>query len=128
MSDPYLDAPDPSQDPRGFLVRLLSRFLPPGVAESTIRTWVPVAVGAAIAWAAANWNIVIPEDASSTLVVLATGAAIAGYYTLVRLVERRWPRVGRLLLALGLVKGRPVYAAPDEAVRVLLPGGGIRTE
>lgn len=93
--------------------------LPPGYVQSLIRTWVPVAVGSVLAWAAVHWHIVVDPGASVTVATIVTAISIAGYYALCRLVERRWPRLGALLLSVGLVQGKPVYAEPDEAVRVV---------
>jgi len=96
-------------------VDLIRGYIKPGTVESLIRTYVPVGVGLVLAWVATNWNIVVPENASSAVVTLVVGAFVAGYYTLGRLVERRWPKLGRLLLALNLTKARPLYSTPEAA-------------
>lgn len=100
---------DPSDDPAGWLVDVLGRYFPPGWVESVIRTWVPIAIGAVLAWVNAHWEIVLAGDASTTAIIIATAAVTAGYYALARLVERRWPSLGRWLVALNLVKARPTY-------------------
>lgn len=96
-----------------------SPALPAGYTPSLIRTWVPVLVGSLITWALTHWNIVLPPDASSTLVTIVAGLVIAGYYALARALERKWPRVGAVLLAAGLVQAKPVYADPAESVRLI---------
>lgn len=75
---------------------------------SLIRTYVPVAVGSALAWLAATLGIVLDKDSSAALTAGFVGLAVAAYYTLVRLLERRWP-------AFGLLLGRreaPTYGLP----------------
>lgn len=69
---------------------------------SLIRTWVPVGVGAFITWLAANYDVVVPADASSSLVIGVMGLVTAVYYMLARLVEKRWPGLGKILVGLGL--------------------------
>jgi hypothetical protein len=60
-------------------------------AVSLIRTWVPVAVGAVLAFLAnKGFNI----DLNQTAV---TGVVIAVYYALARFLEKRYPFLGFLL-------------------------------
>jgi len=81
---------------------------------SIIRTWVPVGVGAALTWLAANLGIVLDDDMSSTAAVVATALVVAAYYALVRALESRWPWFGVLLGA----ARKPVYVEPvPDAVR-----------
>jgi hypothetical protein len=122
--------PDPATAPGGFIVDLLGRYFPPGYVESLIRTWVPVGLGSLLAWAAVHWHIVVGPRASATIGVIAAGLVVAGYYALARLVERRWPALGRWLIALNLVKtAAPVYVRPNEAVRVIdNTSGQVRRE
>ncbi|MFI6516553.1 hypothetical protein ACIBF1_13425 [Spirillospora sp. NPDC050679] len=83
---------------------------------SLIRTWVPVAIGALVTWLATETGIVLDESTSAPLTVAAVGIVTAVYYALARLVEQRWPAVGRILVALGLAGRRtPVYPAPRPA-------------
>ena len=63
---------------------------------SLIRTYVPVAVGAFIAWLL-SLGIDVDTETQAGLVVSMTGLVVAAYYTLVRLLERKWPAVGVLL-------------------------------
>jgi hypothetical protein len=75
---------------------------------SLIRTWVPIAVGAGLTWAASKTGIVIDESTSAAGIAFATGAATAGYYTLARALEKVSPAFGVLL---GSSK-TPAYTAP----------------
>lgn len=109
---------DAAADPSGYLADLLARYFRPGLVDSLARTWVPIAIGAAASWVNANYNLVLPARASSTLVIVATGVTIAGYYGGARVLERRFPRLGRWLLALNLTKARPTYAQPPAAAQV----------
>ncbi|MEU7590602.1 hypothetical protein AB0A95_30470 [Micromonospora sp. NPDC049230] len=109
---------DPSVDPGGYLADLLARYFRPGLVDSLARTWVPVGIGAVLTWVNAHYDISLPDRASSTLVIVTTGVTIAGYYFASRLIERRFPRLGRWLLALGLTKARPTYAQPAAAAQV----------
>jgi len=81
---------------------------PAPVLPSIIRTVVPYVVGLLLAYAA-RVGLNIPGDAL-TLVVAAVLSG--GYYGAARLIERRWPSAGRVLLALGLTAQQPSYAAP----------------
>ena len=81
---------------------------------SQIRTWVPVAVGALIVWAATTLGVVLDDGTSAALTAAAVGIVTSVYYAAARAVEHRWPAVGRVLLTLGLAAGRPVYVAPPR--------------
>lgn len=72
---------------------------------SLVRTWTPIAVGAVLSWLAVKYGIAVPESISNEVTVGLTAALIAGYYALVRGLEKRWPAFGKLL---GSVK-KPVY-------------------
>lgn len=74
---------------------------------SLIRTYVPVGVGALVAWLL-TLGIELDETVRNGLVVGATGLVIAVYYTVVRLLEKRWPFFGVLL---GSTK-QPEYSTP----------------
>lgn len=119
MSDLNQPSDMPGVDQDSVIVEVLREYVRPGLAESTIRTVVPIGVGGVLAWIATHWNIVVPAHASSTFVVVATGVVTAGYYIVARVIERKFPRVGRVLLALGFVRAKPVYAEPAtvKAVR-----------
>lgn len=63
---------------------------------SLVRTYVPVAVGAFVAWLL-TLGVELDPSAEAGLVTAGTGLLIALYYTLARLLERRWPWAGVLL-------------------------------
>lgn len=92
----------------------------PDVTISLIRTWVPIAVGALVTWAAAASHLVIPAGASATAGALAAMLVAAGYYTLARLLERSTNNgvrtVGRYLLG-GVVP--PTYISTARATGIL---------
>jgi len=58
---------------------------------SAVRTVVPYAVSALIAWG------IIPDSLSEPATLFLTGAIFGGYYLLARLLESRWPWLGWLL-------------------------------
>ncbi|TDD37909.1 hypothetical protein E1287_07580 [Actinomadura sp. KC06] len=76
---------------------------------SLIRTWVPIGIGNALAWLALHYGVVVDADASTKLKLGAAAAVVAGYYALALAVERRWPGVGRFLVALGLQRTPATY-------------------
>lgn len=83
---------------------------------SLIRTWVPIGIGAFITWLATNYNIIVPDDASSSLVVGVAALVTAVYYALARGIEKAWPVFGKVLVGLGAGKA-PEYPA----------AGGVQT-
>lgn len=64
---------------------------------SVIRTWVPVLVASALVFLAREWNIGVSESTSAALTTNAIAVVTLAYYALVRLAERRWPKIGWLL-------------------------------
>jgi hypothetical protein len=103
------------------------------LAVSLIRTWVPIAVGAALTWAARRWGIVLPDELGAEAAVWATAAVAALYYALARWLERRTgsgltARAGRWAgrWMLGGVIRQPVYADRGERVVVVDGQGGMR--
>lgn len=72
-----------------------------------IRTWVPIAVGAALSWLATN-GLELDKETQTAAIVATTGAIQALYYTIIRLLESKFPQVGWLL---GSAK-TPSYSAP----------------
>ncbi|MCN0155240.1 hypothetical protein [Salinispora arenicola] len=64
---------------------------------SRIRTTVPAAVGALLAWLASTAGIVLDGDSSTALTAGVVALAMAGYYALIRVAEARWPWLGVLL-------------------------------
>ena len=85
---------------------------------SLIRTYVPAAVAGLVAWLAANYNIVLPDDTSAALALGVAGLVLAVYYGLVRALEQRWPWFGKLLGA----SKQPVYT-PRSVARSAVPSG-----
>lgn len=85
------------------------------VVPSLIRTYVPVLVGQALAWAVTLGVLAetTVTDEQQAAVSAVAGALLTGiYYTLVRLAEVRWPGVGILL---GSTR-QPVDYAPGADV------------
>lgn len=72
---------------------------------SAIRTYVPIVIGSALAFVALHFGIVVDDGTEAALAVPLTGVLIAAYWSLVRLLERKWPRLG---VFLG-VAAKPVY-------------------
>lgn len=63
---------------------------------SLIRTYVPIAVGAVVAWLV-TLGVEVDVNTQAGLVVALTGVLQAVYYTVVRLLEKKFPKVGVLL-------------------------------
>lgn len=63
---------------------------------SLVRTFVPVAVGTAVSWLATK-NIKVDEATKLKVTTVLTGAVIALYYAVVRLLETKWAKFGWLL-------------------------------
>jgi|HigsolmetaAR205D_1030408.scaffolds.fasta_scaffold00915_9 hypothetical protein len=84
------------------------------VIASLIRTWVAVWVPVAVSWLA-SFGVEVPVEPATAVVV---AALISGYYTVVRLLEARWPWVGTLL---GW-KAQPTYQKSEDSTVVRLPG------
>jgi len=90
------------------------------LVPSLIRTWVPLGMGALVSWLATK-NFTIDAQTQSALIVVMTAAITGLYYTGVRLLEQRYPAVGRVLLGFG-VKAKPVYVKPADPQPKLPPG------
>lgn len=69
-----------------------------------IRTWVPAGVGAALAWLI-TLGVELDPQTETGLITALTALSVAAYYTLVRVLEAKWPAAGVLL---GVPK-RPTY-------------------
>ncbi len=76
------------------------------MGASIIRTLVPVIVGVILAQAL-KIGLNLPEGAVTDIV---TVVLTTGYYALARLIEQRWPWLGRILLSFGLTDKQPTYA------------------
>ena len=77
---------------------------------SLIRTYVPVAVGSFISWLV-TLGVVLDPTAEAGLITALTGLLIAVYYTVARLLEKKWPFFGFLLGS----KKQPEYVQPPAA-------------
>lgn len=76
------------------------------LGSSIIRTVVPLIVGAVIGLAA-EANLDLPNESVSAIV---TVLVTAGYYAVARWVElNASPKIGRILLSLGLTRKTPEY-------------------
>lgn len=63
---------------------------------SLIRTYVPVGVGAFFSWLL-TLGVDVDATTQAGLVTALTGVVISVYYTLARLLEKKWPFFGLLL-------------------------------
>ena len=61
-----------------------------------IRTYVPIIVGAIVAWAT-SVGLELDGETQAGLIVGLTGLLQAGYYLLIRWLETKYPRIGVLL-------------------------------
>ena len=64
---------------------------------SLVRTYVPIAVGALISWLATR-GITLDPQTQTSLIIGLTGVIQGLYYFVARLIERKLPNVGGLLL------------------------------
>lgn len=86
---------------------------------SGIRSLVPYAVSAVIAFLARKYGIVLSETASADVMAVAYGVAFAIYYLAVRLVETYvTPNVSFLLGDFRKGHTEPIYADATETVVV----------
>jgi hypothetical protein len=67
------------------------------LSANLIRTYVPIAIGAVASWLAAR-GIHVNAGTQAAAVVAMTGVFQAAYYTIVRVLEERWPAIGAVLL------------------------------
>lgn len=63
---------------------------------SLIRTYVPMVVGAVVAWLVTQ-GINVDQSAVEGVVAFLTAVFSGLYYVVVRLLEQRWPKLGWLL-------------------------------
>lgn len=77
------------------------------------RTLIPIVVGALISWAA---TVGLDLPATETAIVI-TSIVTFAYGVTARLVETRWPAIGRVLISLGLTKYVPVYLPHNDPTR-----------
>ncbi|WP_141576106.1 hypothetical protein [Actinomadura sp. WMMA1423] len=78
-------------------------------AVSLIRTWVSTGIGAALAWLAVHFGVIVDEDASTMLKLGSAAVVIGAYYAAARAIEERYPQAGRFLVALGLRRAPATY-------------------
>lgn len=64
---------------------------------SLLRTTVPTAVAAVLAWISGFLNAAVPEDIETGAVAFFGWLAVTVYYAIVRALEQRWPIFGTLL-------------------------------
>jgi hypothetical protein len=83
--------------------------MPHDYFTSLIRTWVPIGIGAVLTFLASRFGIVLDEATGTAAVLACVGIVTALYYAIARVVEARWPALGRILLALGLTRATPEY-------------------
>lgn len=84
---------------------------------SLIRTWTPILVGALVSWLA-SLGIHVDDQTKGALVIVMTALIIGLYYTLVRILERRFPQLGFLLGT----PNQPVYTVNPPSPVVNSPG------
>ena len=77
-------------------------------ATSLIRTYVPIIVGALASYLL-TLGVEIDADAQLGLVLFLTALLQGGYYLLVRVLERRYPKLGLLLGS----ESQPKYVEPS---------------
>jgi len=85
---------------------------------SLIRTQVPIAVGALLAWLTLKTGIVVDESSQAGLVQAFTAILTGLYYLVIRWLETRFPQIGWLL---GVPKA-PGYSAQDAPPAQPAPG------
>ena len=76
--------------------------------KSVIRSRTPGVVAGAATWLAARYSIVLTPEVQAAAVVIVMFGAETVYYTVARLLERRWPRFGVLLGS----RAQPQYPQP----------------
>ena len=87
------------------------------VFQSLIRTYTPIMVGAFISWLL-TLGVEVDTDTQAGLTVALTAVLIAVYYTVVRLLEKKWPALSVLL---GSSVMPAEYTADGAAVITTLP-------
>ena len=81
------------------------------VIVANIRTFVPIAVGAALTWVASKLGIVVDDNTKMTAAALAVLIVTSVWYGVVHWVEQKWPSVGWLFGKAAL----PYYKKPAAA-------------
>lgn len=99
------------------------------VVPSLIRTYVPVVVGSLAGWLV-SLGIDLDANAQAGLIVGLTGLFTAAYYTLVRLLEKRFPWLSVLLGSSQMPAaysptGSPSVSVPGEDAQPRAPTNGV---
>lgn len=94
------------------------------IIPSLIRTYVPIIV-ASIVTILGQIGVILPEEASVGLATFIGAVASAAYYLGVRLLERKYPIVGKFLLGSSRV---PVSAKPDNVVQLTAAKNAIEKD
>lgn len=76
------------------------------LVTSFVRTVVPYVVGAVVAWLTQK-GVHVSDSSVATTTAVITFLVGTGYYTLVRTLEHRWPKLGYFLG----VPAKPTYNA-----------------
>lgn len=63
---------------------------------SLTRTYAPIIIGGLVSWLA-TLGLQLDSETTAALVIAFTGFIQALYYTVVRLLEKKWPKLGILL-------------------------------
>jgi len=84
------------------------------LALSLIRTYAPILVGAFASWLL-TVGLDIDSETQAGLVIFLTGLLQAVYYTVVRVLEQKFPGIGVLL---GAAKSPDAYSKGEEAAPV----------
>lgn len=74
---------------------------------SLIRTYVPIIVGSFVSWLV-TLGVELDAVAEQGLIVGLTGVLIGAYYTIARVLEKKWPVFGLLLGS----RKQPEYVEP----------------
>lgn len=86
----------------------------PDTVTSLIRTWVPIAVGAVVAWAAESTHTVLPAGASAATGTLVAALLAGAYYALARVLEQ--VRGESTLARFGRTAGTVMFAGRSKPV------------
>lgn len=84
------------------------------LGPNLIRTYVPAAVGFVTSWLTAR-GVGVDAATQAQLIAAMTAIFTAAYYTLVRLLEERWPQAGVLLGCKGATTVADAEEWPPQA-------------
>ena len=63
---------------------------------SQIRTYTPILVGALVSWLI-TLGVTLDAQTQASLIIALTGVLQGLYYFIIRLLEKKWPKIGVLL-------------------------------